>query len=104
MAFKTVLVELGRDIGCAARVGVAADLAKRSGGHVVGLTAAGVPFERIPDASSDAERYLDVARVGLATQADEMAAWSRKTRDGRWRRKAAYQTSSCWHHRLTRIR
>lgn len=78
MAFKTVLVELGRDTGCASRVGVAADLAKRSGGHVVGLTATGVPFERIPDAGSDAERYVDVARVGLAAQAEEMGVAFRR--------------------------
>lgn len=71
MVFKTVLVELGCDAGCAARVRVAADLAKRSGGHVVGLTATGLPFERIPDTSSDAQRYPDTARRGLTTQAEE---------------------------------
>jgi len=71
MAFKTVLVQLGRDIGCATRVGVAANLAKCSGGHVVGLTATGLPFERVPDISSDARRYPDVAGGSAAAQAEE---------------------------------
>ncbi|MDF3833097.1 universal stress protein [Cupriavidus basilensis] len=74
MDFKTLLVELGSDPGCADRVAFAADLAQRAAGHVIGLTATGMRLEPFRGAGDEAGRYAELARRQLLAQGAEAAA------------------------------
>jgi nucleotide-binding universal stress UspA family protein len=74
MEFKTVLVELSSDPGCADRVGLAAGLARRSAGHVIGVTATGMRLEPFRGAGEEAGRYAELARRQLLAQGAEASA------------------------------
>ena len=74
MDFKTVLVELGSDAGCADRVGLAAGLAQRCAGHVIGVTATGMRLEPFRGAGDEAGRYAELARRQLLAQGAEASA------------------------------
>lgn len=74
MGFKTVLVELGADPGCADRVGLAAELARCSAGHVIGVTATGMRLEPFRGAGEEAGRYAELARRQLLAQGAEAGA------------------------------
>lgn len=65
MDFNTVLVDLQIDRSYAARVGVAADLANRFSGHVVGLTTLGISLEPFRGAGDEAGKYAELARRKL---------------------------------------
>ncbi|WER44713.1 universal stress protein [Cupriavidus sp. WKF15] len=62
MDYKTVLVALGTDAGCAARVRMAAELAARFGGQVVGVSATGIRMDPLFRAGEDAARHAEAAR------------------------------------------
>ncbi|CAG9166568.1 universal stress protein [Cupriavidus respiraculi] len=62
MDFSTILVDLESDRGYAARVDVAADIARRFAGHVVGLTTLGVSLEPFRGAGDEAGKYAELAR------------------------------------------
>ncbi|MGO4329597.1 universal stress protein [Cupriavidus sp. 2TAF22] len=68
MEYKSLLVELGPDPGCADRVRLAAGLAQRSAAHVTGLTATGMRLEPFRGAGDDAGRYAELARRQLLAQ------------------------------------
>lgn len=74
MDFKTVLVELGADPGCADRVNLAAELAQRSAGHVIGVTATGMRLEPFRGAGDEAGYYAELARRQLLAQGAEASA------------------------------
>ena len=82
MDFKTVLVELGADPGCADRVNLAAELAQRSAGHVIGVTATGMRLEPFRGAGDEAGYYAELARRQLLAQgAEASAAFHRAMRE-----------------------
>lgn len=62
MEYRTVLVALGSDAGCQARVRMAAELAARFGGHVVGVSATGIRLDPPFRAGEDAASFADEAR------------------------------------------
>ncbi|WP_420992041.1 universal stress protein [Cupriavidus sp. 30B13] len=68
MEYKTLLVELGPDTGCADRVRLAAGLARHSGASVTGVTATGMRLEPLRGAGDDAGRYAELARRQLLAQ------------------------------------
>jgi len=74
MEFKTLLVELGPDPGCADRVRLAAELARHSAAHVTGVTATGTRLEPFRGAGDDAGRYAELARRQLLAQAAAASA------------------------------
>jgi len=62
MDYKTVLVALGHDAGCQGRIRMAAELAARFQGHVMGVSATGVRLDLPSRAGEDALRLADLAR------------------------------------------
>jgi nucleotide-binding universal stress UspA family protein len=68
MDYRTILVELGSDAGCAARIRMAADLASCFGAHVIGASATGLRIDPVRGAGDDAARYAELARRRLLGQ------------------------------------
>lgn len=68
MEYRTVLVELGHDTGCMARVRMAADLAACFHGHVIGVSATGFRLDPVRGLGEDAGRYAEMARRRLLAQ------------------------------------
>lgn len=62
MDYRTVLVALGNDAGCQARIRMAAELAARFGGHLVGVSATGVRLDPLFRAGEDAASHAEQAR------------------------------------------
>ena len=71
MDYRTVLVALGTEAGCEARVRMAAELAARFGGHVVGVSATGIRMDLLFRAGDDAARFAEDARRRRLVQTAE---------------------------------
>ncbi|WP_455289261.1 universal stress protein [Cupriavidus necator] len=71
MDYRTIVVELGPDAGCVARIRVAADLASCFGAHVIGASATGLRIDPVRGAGDDAAWYAELARRRRLGQ----AAW-----------------------------
>jgi hypothetical protein len=69
MDYRTIVVELGPDAGCGARIRMAADLASGFGAHVIGASATGLRIGPVRGAGDDAARYAELARRRLLGQA-----------------------------------
>ncbi|WP_454743732.1 universal stress protein [Cupriavidus necator] len=68
MDYRTIVVELGPDAGCVARIRMAADLASCFGAHVIGASATGLRIDPVRGAGDDAARYAELARRRLLNQ------------------------------------
>lgn len=68
MDYRTIVVELGPDAGCVARIRMAADLASCFGAHVIGASATGLRIDPVRGAGDDAARYAELARRRLLSQ------------------------------------
>jgi len=69
MEYKTILVSLGHDAGCQARIRMAAELAARFQGHLLGLSATGVRLDPPSHAVEDAVHLAELSRRKLLAHA-----------------------------------
>lgn len=69
MDYRTIVVELGPDAGCVARIRMAADLASCFGAHVIGASATGLRIDHVRGAGDDAARYAELSRRRQLSQA-----------------------------------
>lgn len=78
MDLKTILVEVGRDAGCRARLRAALRLASAFGAHLTGVMATGVPLGHLRGSDDDGPRHAalarDMLRAEAATYGDLMRA------------------------------
>jgi len=73
MDIKTIVVELGGDAAQEARLQAAVDIARLSGGHIVGVTATGFRLEAFRGAGDEVGHYAELAARKLREASQQSA-------------------------------